>query len=703
MDAVEKSLENLMKDDIPSIKTNEIYEYVVQKRHEVVIVTVKFTTPDLAIFTQSYAAQTSIEDIKSVLQEVFKLSSEFIEISKDGEDIRNELTLYNFDFGEHRCLDFYLRSTHPEKYISAKQAYEGLAVPDIITVTVEYDDGSTKEVVVEIESKTILKPYLGGYLNKVTQIEYHHGYSQTGPPPPKVVKTHRDTQTYWMRNRLLDTHYSRATQMAKSDIYIPSITDRILTSGPYETADEREARLDIEGKVRIIQRYFRAWKLRKALKILCEEYRKRIRLELEDEAFLIREDEERKKRELIGKVYPRTKSDFYMLYKMLENWKKAEIERIKTIACGPSKLAEMYLLLEKEIAMLLSIERQKEVVKQDLKIKKDIEFLKIISEPLAWNSDYKNLFIEMDTLETQKGREYFELYQRLCDHTLDRDSKLEVYFEVKMSLEGHVGCEIGLEILSLIERACILITRGISDCHLETLQMRIEACVLKHLKMTVCCEGVAMRNARVREKLMKDNMFYCSRCKTFKTSDEFAFDTRTNTLCVCNSCSWSDKIMEPWMDIQPYRYLLKCIRREERRQSSHSSIAFILTEKDLYYIVNQIWHSHSAISECNDIYKLRLCRFFRDEDWAPWNCILLTYEETKCHLKVKSMEKVYDQEFLQHVNKKHIISKSYFAGVKNLNNYFEDIGRVDSRWDEIIEKREFVAVNSKMKIFLSCH
>lgn len=353
--------------------------------------------------------------------------------------------------------------------------------------------------------------------------------------------------------------------------------------------------------------------------------------------------------------------------------------------------------------MLLSIEKQKEIVKRDRKVQRDIDFLKIISEPLSWNSDYKNIFIEMDTLETQKGREYYELYKAVCDRSLGTEGRLKAYLDVKISLQNHNNCDVGLEIVNLIERACILIARGMSKSDLEILQKRIEATILRHLKMPECCEHVSQRIFRVQEKVMKDNLFYCERCKSYKTHDQFQIGTRTTSLKVCSSCTWTDRVMEPWMDIQPYTYLLKCIRREERRKLAHSSIAFILTEKDIHHIITQVWQSHSAISECNDIYKLRLCRFFKDEDWAPWNCMLLTYEESKCHLKIRNLEEVYDQEFLNFVYNKHTLSKRYFTTSIQLENYFDEIGNVERRWDEIIDKKEFIAVNSKVKIFLSCH
>lgn len=55
-----------------------------------------------------------------------------------------------------------------------------------------------KRIVVEIVNDPIIKPFLGGYLNKLTAIEYHNAFSQTGPlidhsKYDKLVT--RDTQT----------------------------------------------------------------------------------------------------------------------------------------------------------------------------------------------------------------------------------------------------------------------------------------------------------------------------------------------------------------------------------------------------------------------------------------------------------------------------------------------------------------------------
>lgn len=56
----------------------------------------------------------------------------------------------------------------------------------------------SKCIVVEIVNDPIPKPFVGGYLNKLTGIEYHNAFSQTGPlidrsKYDKLVS--RDTQT----------------------------------------------------------------------------------------------------------------------------------------------------------------------------------------------------------------------------------------------------------------------------------------------------------------------------------------------------------------------------------------------------------------------------------------------------------------------------------------------------------------------------
>lgn len=415
---------------------------------------------------------------------------------------------------------------------------------------------------------------------------------------------------------------------------------------------------------------------RKCVKELSDEYRKRLRLEIEREEEERKEDEARKKRDLVSKVFPMTLADFAMLYTMMERWKKSEIERISSVHCGPSKIAEFYLLLEKEIEILRSLENLRHKVIKDSEVKKVMEFFKSIGTPLDWYSNYKGIHIEMDTLETQKGRQYFSLYKTLCDKSLSMEDRLNVYAEIKMYLKDH-DCHESDEITRLINRVCELLARGIDTHNLKALEKRIEAMVLHHFKLTECNEGVTRHMRLMREKKMEKNLVFCPRCQLFKTIDAFNLTARMEKVKICATCKWLDKAEEPWIDVLPYRFILKQIRNYERLHHAATSVAFILQEKDIHHIVTYLWHGHSALSECNDIYCLRLCRWNIKEEWSPWNCILLTVEEAKAHLKIVDLKEVYEEEFISTIFNKHALAKKHFSQLMKYDRHFTRVSTGD--------------------------
>ena len=42
-----------------------------------------------------------------------------------------------------------------------------------------------------------------------------------------------------------------------------------------------------------------------------------------------------------------------------------------------------------------------------------------------------------------------------------------------------------------------------------------------------------------------------------------------------------------------------------------------------------------------DLYELRLVRYHHDEEWSPWNCIMLTHQEAEIHSRLDNLFKVY--------------------------------------------------------------
>ncbi|XP_050310148.1 IQ and ubiquitin-like domain-containing protein [Anthonomus grandis grandis] len=647
-------------------------------------ITVKFYTPDSKVFTQSFPQFYNIGVIKLQLSDLFGCTKDVISLLYKEEVIPDEARLKQFKPDKFGILEFKLQSVDRRTRIPIENAYKDLTVPDILTVKVE-NGNDISQVVVEIENKAIEKPYLGGYRDVNTGVQYHHGYTQTGPPKPHVPpekKNHRDTQTYFTRNRKTEREYSRATQVATRSHYIPNICDKILTAGPYETADEREKRLDVEGKVRTIQRYFRAWQIKTRLKVLHEEFQKRILMEkLRDEKER-KENEERRKKDLVSKVFPLKSEDFAMLYNMVDRWKQSEIQRITSMSCGAAKIAEFYLLLEKEIEILQSIERLRAKVKKDYEIKKVIDFFKNIGSPIEWDSDYKHIHISMDTLEAQKGREYFELFKQLCDkNQVSKEGRFEIYANLKDYLKTH-QCAESQQIISLVDRACELMARGMSTTYISGLHKRIELEVLHHFKQQECNEGVTDHMKKTAKKHMTKNLIYCPSCQKLKPIESFTIHARVENMKTCTSCKWLDKADEPWIDLAPHKFILRQIRNYERLHHGKSSIAFILQDRDIHFIVTYIWHGHSALSECNDVYQLRLVRWKQDLDWSPWNCILLTLDEAKAHLRLSLLEDAYEKEFINHIFNKHALARKHFKHLTEYDIHFTEFAKGDPKLDE---------------------
>ncbi|XP_060528984.1 IQ and ubiquitin-like domain-containing protein [Cylas formicarius] len=639
-------------------------------------VTVKFYTTDAKVFTQSFPGFYNISFIKRNLSNLFGIPSEVINLLYKDEAIDGGTRLEQFKPDRYGILEFKILSGDKNYKIHIENAYKDLTVPDILTVKIQKDDRMF-DIVVEIENQAIEKPYLGGYRNIQTGIQYHHGFTQTGPLKLKLsaeMKNHRDTQTYITRNRTTEKDYSRAIQVSNKEIYIPNICDKILTPGTYETAEEREKRLNIEGKIRIIQRYYYSWKMRKCLKQLREEYHKRLSTELARIEAERLEDEERRKKDLVKKVFPMKPADFAMLYSMVDRWKKSEIERITSLYCGAAKISEFYLLLDREIEILQSIEKLRMKVKHDLEINKVINFFKQIGKPIEWDSEYKHIHIQMDTLEAQKGREYFTLYRQLCEKNNSLEDKLQTYWNLKEYLKKHY-CSESAEIIGLINRVSELLVRGISIFFLTELEKRIKALVLHHFKITECNEGVTNHMNKVKLQNMTKDLVYCQNCHKLKPIEAFTIHARLEKLKTCTNCKWLNKAEEPWIDLSPHKFILKQIRNYERLHHGTSSVVFILQDRDIHFIINYIWHNHSALSECNDIYELRLVRWKKDIEWSPWNCILLTVEESKVHLRILNLDEVYEQEFISHIFNKHALAKQHFPHLLTYNHYLLDSDR----------------------------
>ena len=63
-------------------------------------------------------------------------------------------------------------------------------------------------------------------------------------------------------------------------------------------------------------------------------------------------------------------------------------------------------------------------------------------------------------------------------------------------------------------------------------------------------------------------------------------------------------------------------------------------ESDFRHLVLSLWGGQSCLSADPDLYELLLCRWDVDEPWTPWNCVLLTRDETEAHYKLGKPQQV---------------------------------------------------------------
>ena len=92
--------------------------------------------------------------------------------------------------------------------------------------------------------------------------------------------------------------------------------------------------------------------------------------------------------------------------------------------------------------------------------------------------------------------------------------------------------------------------------------------------------------------------------------------------------------------------MLQRVQQDEMLYGPNSRICYLINDRDIQYMVESIWNSQSILSATTDIYQLHFVRWNKEEEWSPWNCILLTSDEADAHLKLKNLELVYSINFL---------------------------------------------------------
>ncbi|NXW64428.1 IQUB protein, partial [Eurystomus gularis] len=533
-------------------------------------------------------------------------------------------------------------------------------MPDVITVRVCKDSDSFQDVVVKIERPTYRKPFLGGFKNRKTGVEFHNAGSQTIPKkrPDKGIELFcRETQTVFEKNKPQQTRNTTSTQMTKIGLYVSNMTDKLISPGKYLTAEEYHKRR-LEAVI-VIQTYFRRWHARNVVQNLMEEKRLRLAWEAQEDLRRKKEKEEKLRREHERRLNPKTKEDFELLYQALELWKQEETERINRTLTGAERKAALCGLLEHEVQMIASIGRHKLNADEENQQKAILRFLDKCAQPKRWKA-YDGKITEMDTQYTLRARELFEIYRSISMNDIPRNERIDVLLTLKSTVKEH-ECKLTQEIVELVDREVDLMSREVKECNLEGLRKRICTLFLQYIKTPKFNPEVARILKVPPDPLKLYKNVNCCHCGNYLPSSEFPVPANSRTIGRCHLCCKLSNEAQQREAFLKYRLILENLRKSESDYQDDAQIVFLVQLQDLHYMIETIWGCQSAVSAYSDLCDLVMVRWDKWHEWSPWNTILLTKDEADEHLKLCNLQTAYEAAFIHRIKRKHIWAKKYFA------------------------------------------
>ncbi|XP_075349299.1 IQ motif and ubiquitin-like domain-containing protein isoform X1 [Mycteria americana] len=573
-------------------------------------------------------------------------------------------TRANFDKtiqSEKLCLD--------QEHFPGKAVQQDYHMPDVITVRVQTDSDSFQDVVVKIERPTYHKPFLGGFKNRITGVEFHNAGTQTIPKnrPDKGIKLFcRETQTAFGKNKPQQTKNTTSTQMTKIGLYVSNMTDKLISPGKYLTAEEYHKRR-LEAVI-VLQTYFRRWHARNVVQNLREEKRLRLAWEAQEELRRKKEKEEKLRREHERRLNPKTKEDFELLYHALELWRQEETERINRTLTGAERKAAFCGLLEQEAQLIASIGRHKLNADEENQQKAILHFLDKCAQPKRWKA-YDGKITEMDTQGTLRARELFEIYRSISMNDIPKDERIDVLLTLRRTVKEH-ECKLTWEIVELIDREVDLMSREVKEYNLEGLRKRICTLFLQYIKTPKFNPEVAsiLKVPPDPLKLYK-NVNFCHSCENYLPSTEFPVPANSRTIGRCRLCCKLDNEAQRREAFLKYKLILENLRKSEADYQDDAKIVSLVQHQDLQYMIENIWGCQSALSACSDLYDLVMVRWDKQREWSPWNTILLTKDEADAHLRLCNLQEAYEAAFIHRIRHKHIRAKNYFAQIPAMASF----------------------------------
>lgn len=104
--------------------------------------------------------------------------------------------------------------------------------------------------------------------------------------------------------------------------------------------------------------------------------------------------------------------------------------------------------------------------------------------------------------------------------------------------------------------------------------------------------------------------------------------------------------------------------KAEANDGQEISMMDRLSESDMRYILYNVWNKQSAMSGAAKLDTLILVRWDKHQKLSPWNCVLLTVEESLIHEKQDDIAQFYSVDFCRTVEQKHFAARQHFHALK---------------------------------------
>lgn len=639
-----------------------IFVIVSDKTHLVLGVPIEYSIDDLCTRIGQFF-QISEDDFELLFDSELRIRDTFMTFSQlkiePGSTVECVMNIYDMDIMLtmeviRKCKDLAPNVTSDTIFVHSRN--------------LENNHISTSRV--DIVRINFSKHFLGGYRHKTTGLEYHHVATQTrvNPKPIPLFDTYsRQTQTHKIRNRSIDNVVTTWTQMTKPGYYVSNVTDRVVTPGVYQTADELEA--FIITKVIIIQKYYRRWLAMRRVNTL-----RRIReliLSYEAAETLRKSNEMRKRLEVLAekKLCPLYNDDYDLLFNAIETWRLREIAKIPKELSAAARRATLARIMDDQHEWIIAVDRLKINSTKLLNFRAKKNKLVKVSKPTIWKDRFGE-DIAMDMLSTTRGKEVFEIYKSLSMDFFDIEERLDILLTLKRLITGRPE-RICSDLLLLINREADLIMRNVSMPLLKGLRTRINTFFLILCRLPSFNSGVEKYlNVPSNPLDLRGTFQLCRYCNNYLKNAQFMFSVKSNRLGACRTCTRLFNHAMPRQELSPYRHILNLLQKAEEEYQDNSKMAFIFSEIDIKHLITKIWDSKSILSSNANLENLIFVRWSKSTEWSPWNTSLVTNDEAEAHLKLEDPCSAYCDELLNKIHQKQITGHNYFLQLSVLSDRF---------------------------------